>query len=219
MKKAKFVASAFLSLALLMGSVPAAFADAETTTNTANLEGGAFLVKPQPVSFPAVTITSENVAPVVERAVNNIVVDDRGTGEGWVLGVSATPLVSREVTDWTTGEGTFRVSIPAETLSVAVWGAYRSGDAGMEAHPVYGPISLLSGVQTLSEEGLSLIKADKGFGLGTYFTDLNFQFRAPKKGTVSWVSEEGSKLEVGSDIGLVATEYETTFTYTLSSGL
>lgn len=211
--------SLMLAFSMLFGSTSVFATDSTTTTG---FTGGSLTFTPEALTLPSGTISSKGTVVVLENYVNHYVLDDRGSADGWTLSVSSSPIVSAAVPDRTAGDGdTFKVSIPADRISVAFWSAYRNNDHGMEEDPVHGPISALTvSEQPLGSSPVTVVKSEPGYGMGEYIVNLNFLFRAPKTGVVHEISDPAeSDYTVGQVIGLVAATYTATFTYTLSSGL
>jgi hypothetical protein len=92
-------------------------------------------------------------------------------------------------------------------------------ESGMLQDPVHGPIPVFTGSKPLTEGTLALVKADPGYGMGRYMTDMQFSLDIPKQGNISNVTNPNSSLKEGEATSLVASEFSATYTYILSSGL
>jgi hypothetical protein len=200
------------SLVLLIAVMCAPMAAmAETVSVTA----GSLGYTPSTVSFSGIAINNAVVQTSTGSSTLNVT-DNRGSGAGWSVTLAITDLTSGAVTDVTSsgGTGTYVVKIPASAVSI-VTGAF-SVSAGQAIDATYGPVGYS---KTLSTTAQSIANASPGFGAGIYSSTLNYTLTFPKTVSIVSMTGTGSKYIVGSTVGLPASTYSSTFTYTSAAGI
>ncbi|MFD0588488.1 WxL domain-containing protein [Paenibacillus sp. GCM10027627] len=214
----KFLLATFIVL-LALGNVNTA--SAQSVDTNVGVVGGTLSFVPEPFDFSNATINSESVT-VLEKSINNRIVDSRGSGGGWSVSLSASNFISDAVPDNSNSRAgsTMTIRFPENSLKVGNWSIYRNNDYGQEIDPVNGPLKLTAPLVTLNSTPIQLIEAKKGFGMGSYINNLNFVLTVPYKGYVQSLSEAAtSGYTLDQEVGIRATNYKATFTYTLTSGI
>ena len=143
--------------------------------------------------------------------------DGRGTGEGWTSTINISPFTKSGVDDPTSSKASDKIDIrlTGVTVKIATSNLQSGGGQGLNGltlEPVIHP--------TLGGEGVRVLKADTGSGMGVYSADLDITIDLGK-GLAEVVSStgSGSKLSRGSVIGLISGQYSATMSTTTGTGL
>lgn len=204
LSKAKFLGVLLLTFVLALPTM----ASAETVSVVA----GTNTQTQTAVTFSAVNL--DVLQNQVSTASNTITItDNRGNANGWSVLLAASNFVSGSLTD-PTASGTYTVSIPASAVSVSLTSPTLV--QGQAIHATHGP--KVSGI-TLSNTPTAIVNASPGFGMGSYTTNATYTLTVPKTVTVASRSNASSKYAVGDTVGIVATTYTGTLTFTLGAGI
>jgi hypothetical protein len=200
------------SLVLL---IALACAPMSAMAETVSITAGSLAYTPSTVTFSGTALDNATTQTATGSSTINVT-DNRGSGAGWSVTLAVTDLTSTAITDITSsgGTGTYTVKIPASAVSVA-GGAFAT-TAGQTVDPTYGPLTYS---KVLSTSAQSVANATPGFGAGVYNSTLNFTLTFPHTVTVVSQTGTGSKFIVGSTVGLPASIFTSTFTYTSSAGV
>ena len=145
MNNKRFTLAFALTLALALGLVGIAYADATVT-----ISGGTLSVTGQSISFTA-SLTGADQTVYDNDAANWSAVDPTGTGAGWHINISATDFSDGS---HTITVGNFKVKLDAGNIATV---------AGNTA-----PTSQITSYTALSGTAQSLLSAALGAGMGTY---------------------------------------------------
>jgi len=194
----------------LLAIFPVALASAETVS----VAGGSLTITNTPLTFQSITLNL-SASQTSTASTTLSAQDDRGTGAGWSITLSATDFVSDSIADPSGGSGNVTVKIPITAVSFTVGSV--SSSMGQAIDPTYGPKATTSG--TLSTSAQRLLNASPGYGMGAYTATADFMLTLPKTTTVNTVSGTGSKYTVGTTVGVIASTYTSTFTFTSAAGI
>ncbi len=145
--------------------------------------------------------------------------DNRGTNEGWQVKVSASDLVANDIVDKTTGAAgaTIDVTIPIDSV-FKVKGVTPTNLAG-----TLDGVTSLTTQTALSNDGITLMTASKGYGAGAYTNDLTYALSIPnylpEGSSLSPSDATNSKFANVTDptrIGTFAGNYSTTVQYSIT---
>lgn len=145
------------------------------------------------------------------------ITDDRGSGAGWNVKVSATDFVATGITDPTVGAATLTVTLPIASVLTASAGSLTSTQ-GQDATN----ITVASSATPVTSAGISLYSAATGNGMGVYTSTIAHTFTLPKTVAASGILSSDattSTFKTGHTraASVFAGTYNSTITYTISN--
>ncbi|GKU77612.1 WxL domain-containing protein [Paenibacillus sp. L3-i20] len=141
--------------------------------------------------------------------------DNRGTGAGWAVKISATDFLSASLPDPSSaGNASFVLKIPISSLSLE--SSNIDYVSGQPIDPVNGP---LAASFTVSNASQTVVRAQPGFGMGAYNVPIHYTLVLPKALEIASQSGTGSKFSTGQLVGTRAGFYTATLNFTIGEGL
>lgn len=207
---------------LLLGASSAYAESSETGDAETAIIGGTLTIVPSNVKFSSFNIDPEGNRAEDNKLVETKVIDKTGRAEGWRASLSISNFTSEVVPDNSNSSSgsTMTVSLPGDSVKLAMWGITQDPMTSQAVHETYGPRSLISSPVTVGESPVQIASADPGYGMGAYKLHTNFSMVQPKYCYVQSLSNpETSKYKLGQELGVIASEYKAVFTYTVEDGI
>ncbi|RJX38394.1 hypothetical protein D3P09_20315 [Paenibacillus pinisoli] len=165
-------------------------------------------------SFLDVKLTNSGIMETVATTTAAIT-DDTGRAEGWNLKISATNFISDELNDPSSeGQAAYALMIPISAMKLETSSVNHV--AGQQVHPVHGPVAHSI---TVSGSSQTIVKADPGFGSGSYQVVIGYRLVIPKTLQIVSQSGTGSKFKVGDYVGARSSIYTATLNFSAGTGL
>lgn len=213
--------ASLLAFGLLLGSLSAGSTFASGVTDVSSEDnaevgvvGGSLTFSTLPGSFDQIQINNEWAQLNTRMVGFATIVDDTASGNGWSFKTSASDFYSEPLNDPSSDGGTYVLKIPSSLVTLEISNlVVKSGQA---IDPTYGPIATNI---SLSNSSQTLIKADPGFGMGSYQFNTNYTLAIPKTLEIVSQTGTGSKFSVGDFVGTREGKYTSTLNFTAGNGL